>query len=120
MRENLVSVVGGRAVDFVDSKTPSKLIPFQGEFPILENYKLPGFMEAIRNTEFINELSEEHQEAVRKGDSMATLEKNFEKYLRDKGIDKYSFLKKTNSEKSDILVRWMEDNNVDSNRLNIK
>lgn len=118
-REQLVSVVAVRAQRYIDKKIPSRLIPFRGNFPIIEEHRMPLFIKAIMNNKWLSELTPEYQEAVRKGNMIAIYEKGFRDYLFDKGVSEENFLKSSSPEKADILMKWMENDNVDYNRLNI-
>lgn len=119
-RERLVSVLGGRACHYVDLKTPSKLIPFKGNFPLLEPYRMREYYEAIQNTNYISELSEEFQEVTMKGNKIALMEEGFIDYLRSLNISRQEFLQLSNSEKSTKLIEWMNKDCLDFSQLTIK
>lgn len=119
-REQLVSVVAIRAQAYIDKKIPSRLIPFKGNFPILEEHRMPSFVKAVKSNQWLSELTPEFQEAVRKGNSIAIFEKGFKEYLFNSGSSEDKFLKLSNPDKADILMKWMDSDNIDYNILNIK
>lgn len=119
-RERLASIVGGRASKYVDLKKPSELIPFRGRFPLLEPYQVPLYKKAIRDTKYVEELSEEFQKVTEKGNRIALLEEGFLDYLTDYNISKGDFLKMNNSEKSNKLINWLNKDCIDFTQLTIK
>lgn len=119
-KERLVSIVGGRASLYVALKTPSNIIPFKGDFPLLKPIYEDEYREAIRNTMYVEDLSEEFQKIVSKGNRIALMEEGFKEFLRDNGISTDNFLKLKNSEKSDLLINWMNKDCIDFTQLNIK
>lgn len=118
-RERLVSVVGGRANRVVNLSKPSKLIPFKGKFPLLEPYQMESFQKAIQETMYIDELPEDIQNVVMKGNRIVLLEQGFQKYLSEVGLKVSDFLSLSNSEKSNYLIQWMDKDCIDYNQLKI-
>lgn len=58
-RDRMCSVAGGMAGLLVDREIPSRLIPFRGEFPLLNMIEAIRFREAIRSTMWIEDLPPE-------------------------------------------------------------
>lgn len=119
-RERLVSVMGGRASKVVSLKKPSRLIPFRGNFPLIQPYQEQEYLEAIQSTENLEDLSEEFQEVTEKGNRIVLLEEGFQRYLSDLNITPERFLKMSNSEKSDKLLSWLNHDCIDFSQLTIK
>ena len=119
-RERLVSVVGGRAVKYVGLKKPSQIIPFKGNFPLLEPYQIDLYNEAIQNTEKLEDLSDEFQKATEKGNRIALLEEGFQRYLESYNISVDAFMKMKNTDKSDKLMDWLNHDCIDFSQLTIK
>lgn len=119
-RERLVSVMGGRASKVVALKKPSKLIPFKGNFPLIEPYQEQEYYEAIQSTERMEDLSKEFQEITEKGNRIVVLENGFKEYLSGFNISPEDFLKLSNSEKSDKLISWLNHDCIDFSQLTIK
>lgn len=119
-RERLVSVVGGRAVKYVGLKKPSQIIPFKGNFPLLEPYQIDLYNEAIQNTEKLEDLSDEFQKATEKGNRIALLEEGFQRYLESYNISVDAFMKMKNTDKSDKLMNWLNHDCIDFSQLTIK
>ena len=119
-RERLVSIVGARASRYVDLKTPSKIIPFKGNFPLLEPYQVASYYEAIQNTMNLEDLSEELQRVTEKGNRIALMEEGFKEYLESNRLSIEDFMKLKNSEKADKLIAWMNKDCIDFTQLTIK
>lgn len=119
-RERLVSVVGGRAAKYVGLKKPSEIIPFRGNFPLLEPYQIALYNEAIQNTEKLEDLSDEFQKVTEKGNRIALLEEGFQRYLESYNISVSDFIKMKNNDKSDKLMNWLNHDCIDFSQLKIK
>lgn len=119
-RERLVSIVGARASRYVDLKTPSKIIPFKGNFPLLETYQVASYYEAIQNTMNLEDLSEEFQRVTEKGNRIALMEEGFKEYLESYNISVDAFMKMKNTDKSDKLLDWLNKDCIDLSQLTIK
>lgn len=119
-KERLVSVVGGRANRVVSLAKPSELIPFKGKFPLLEPWQSESFHKAIEETMYIDDLPEDIQSIVMKGNRIVLLEQGFQKYLSEVGLKVSDFLKLSNSEKSNYLIQWMNKDCIDFDQLKIK
>ena len=119
MAKLLLSIQGGRASGYLFEKKPSELIPFKGEFPILEDYQKTSFYKEIQSHMHLDECPEWVQNAVLKGDSIWAMDNGFRTYLQEEGLET-SFMKMKASEKSTILVKWMNDNSLSLERLKIQ
>lgn len=119
-RELLLSVIGGRAIKFVTRQKPSALIPFRGEFPLLQPYQQEKYFEAIQNNEKLEDISEEFQRITEKGNRIALFEEGFSNFLSDKGISVETFKSLKNTEKSDNLLEWLNKDCIDFSQLTIK
>lgn len=118
-REQLVSVVGGRAARFVNTSKPSELIPFKGKFPLLETWEVRAYQKAIQGTELIENLPPRFQEIVMKGSRMALMEQGFRQYLSQRNISEVDFQKLDSPHKSDYLIDWMNTDCIDFSSLKI-
>lgn len=118
MAKLLLSIQGGRASRYLFEKIPSELIPFKGKFPILEEYQKTSFYKEIQSHMYLDECSEWVQDAVLKGYSIWAMDNGFRVYLQQEGLET-SFMKMKASEKSTILVKWMNANSLDLKRLKI-
>ena len=81
----MCSVAGGMASQLVDREIPSRLIPFRGEFPLLDMIEARRFREAIRSTMWIEDLPPKFLSAAAEGSRMARLERGFLHYLSRNG-----------------------------------
>lgn len=118
-RNFTTSVVGGAASRYIDRKRPSELIPFRGEFPMLNELDARKFRKAIQNTLTLDELSPMFQKVATEGQRIAIMESGFRDYLLDRAITPEDFVKLSNSEKSDYLLDWMNTNSISVESLKI-
>ena len=116
----MCSVAGGMASQLVDREIPSQLIPFCGEFPLLDMIEARRFREAICSTMWIEDLPPKFLYAAAEGSRMARLERGFLHYLSRNGLKSGDFEKLEDAEKSEWLRWWMEDGSVSADDLAVK
>lgn len=119
-RDRMCSVAGGMAGLLVDREIPSRLIPFCGEFPLLNMIEAIRFREAIRSTMWIEDLLPKFLYAAAEGSRMARLEREFRHYLSRNGLKNGDFEKLEDAEKSEWLQWWMEADSVSADDLVVK
>lgn len=119
-RDRMCSVAGGMAGLLVDREIPSRLIPFCGEFPLLNMIEAIRFREAIRSTMWIEDLPPKFLYAAAEGSRMARLEREFRHYLSRNGLKSGDFEKLEDAEKSEWLQWWMEADSVSADDLVVK
>ena len=119
-RDRMCSVAGGMAGLLVDREIPSRLIPFRGEFPLLNMIEAIRFREAIRSTMWIEDLPPKFLYAAAEGSRIARLEREFRHYLSRNGLKSGDFEKLEDAEKSEWLQRWMEADSVSADDLVVK
>ena len=116
----MCSVAGGMAGLLVDREIPSRLIPFRGEFPLLNMIEAIRFREAIRSTMWIEDLPPKFLYAAAEGSRIARLEREFRHYLSRNGLKSGDFEKLEDAEKSEWLRWWMEADSVSTDDLVVK
>ena len=116
----MCSVAGGMAGLLVDREIPSRLIPFRGEFPLLDMIEAIRFREAIRSTMWIEDLPPKFLYAAAEGSRIARLEREFQHYLSRNGLKSGDFEKLEDAEKSEWLRWWMEADSVSADDLVVK
>lgn len=94
----MCSVAGGMAGLLVDREIPSRLIPFRGEFPLLDMIEAIRFREAIRSTMWIEDLPPKFLYAAAEGSRIARLEREFRHYLSRNGLKSGDFEKLEDAE----------------------
>lgn len=104
----------------VDREIPSRLIPFRGEFPLLDMIEAIRFREAIRSTMWIEDLPPKFLYAAAEGSRIARLEREFRHYLSRNGLKSGDFEKLEDAEKSEWLRWWMEADSVSADDLVVK
>ena len=119
-RDRMCSVAGGMAGLLVDREIPSRLIPFRGEFPLLNMIEARRFREAIRSTMWIEDLPPKFLYAAAEGSRIARLEREFRHYLSRNGLKSGDFEKLEDAEKSEWLQWWMEADSVSADDFVVK
>ena len=119
-RDRMCSVAGGMAGLLVDREIPSRLIPFRGEFPLLDMIEAIRFREAIRSTMWIEDLPPKFLYAAAEGSRIARLEREFQHYLSRNGLKSGDFEKLEDAEKSKWLRWWMEADSVSADDFVVK
>lgn len=118
-RNLTTSVVGGAASRYIDRKRPSELIPFRGEFPMLNDIDAREFRKAIQETLTLDELSPLFQKVATEGQRIALMEQGFKEYLAKRAVTPADFVKLSNADKSDYLLDWMNTNSISVEALKI-
>ena len=118
-RNLTTSVVGGAASRYIDRKRPSELIPFRGEFPMLNDIDAREFRKAIQETLPLDELSPLFQKVATEGQRIALMEQGFKEYLAKRAVTPADFVKLSNADKSDYLLDWMNTNSISVEALKI-
>lgn len=118
MKKNLLSKVASDSASYLFSKKPSTFIPFKGKFPILDDYLYSKWQEEFEKHAYLEDCSEWFQESVAKARRMSTLENGFREYLHDTG-DYDNFTELDASEKADLLVKFLNKNNLTIEYLKI-
>lgn len=118
-RNLTTSVVGGAASRYIDRKRPSELIPFRGEFPMLNDIDAREFRKVIQETLTLDELSPLFQKVVTEGQRIALMEQGFKEYLAKRAVTPADFVKLSNADKSDYLLDWMNTNSISVEALKI-
>ncbi len=114
----LLSIQGGRVTRYLFTKKPSDLIPFKGNFPILEDYQMSAFYKEIQKHMYLDECPEWVQKAVLKGEQIYLIDTSFSNYLKKSGLsDKFNSMKA--ADKATILVNFLDNNSLGLERLNI-
>ena len=116
----MCSVAGGLAGLLVDREIPSRMIPFRGEFPLLNMIEARRFREAIRSTMWIEDLPPKFLYAAAEGSRIARLEREFRHYLSRNGLKSGDFEKLEDAEKSEWLQWWMEADSVSADDFVVK
>ena len=118
MKKQIVSKAAGRAEIYLFSKTPSNYVPFRGEFPVVENYQRDKWFEELNNHFYLEDCSEWFQETVAKAQKMEAIDEGFKDFLQERGSFD-GFGKLNAAEKSDLLLKYMDANQITLNYLKI-
>lgn len=117
--KKLLSIQGGKATQFIFKDKPSMYIPFKGDFPLAQNYQTELIYQRIHEHKHLDEIPEEWiRDLIVKGEKMYDIEEGFVNYLEDIG-KKDSFKNLKNAEKADLLMKFLDDNCISIESLNI-
>lgn len=108
--KKLLSIQGGKALQYIFLEKPSVYVPFVGNFPLAHEYQRDLIFKRITENEHLDEIPEEWiKEIIVKGETIYDIEMAFMDYLRE--VNKLKeFAKLKNSEKADLLVNFMDKN----------
>lgn len=118
MARELVSIEVSKAWKYITEFTPSAIIPFKGNFPLLPPYKIDDFSKGIEHI-YLDECEDWIQDLVVKGVRMQSIEEGFREYLDSNGItDKFNEMK--SADKATELVRFLDAHSLTFKSLEIK
>ena len=108
--KKLLSIQGGKALQYIFLDKPSVYVPFVGDFPLAQKYQRDLIFKRITENKYLDEIPEEWiKEIIVKGETIYDIEMAFMDYLRE--VNKLKgFSKLKNSEKADLLVNFMDKN----------
>lgn len=118
MEKIILSRAAGEASPYIRSEKPSELIPFKGEFPLLDSSRNEEWWKWMNSADAVQDCPDWMQEVIFKGQRIARMEKAFKEYLQNAGIYE-QFLKMKSAEKSTWLVRFLNANSMDIEALQI-
>lgn len=118
MEKIILSRAAGEASPYIRKEKPSDLIPFKGNFPLLDESKNDEWWKWINSTDTLQDCPEWMQQVIFSGQRIARIETAFIEYLKQAGIFE-DFLKMKSSDKSTWLVRFLNANSMDIEALQI-
>lgn len=119
MKKTILSKVAANAKPYLFNKKPSSIVPFNGDFPLVEDYKQGKWEEEFENTFWLEDCSEWFQETVAQYQRMEAIHNGFYDYLETIGkLNDFDNLK--NSEKADLLMKFLDKSCMTLAYLNIK
>lgn len=119
MEKLLVSIYAGKAERMINSKKPSELIPFKGDFPLLPQWRRSDWNEIIDNNMYVEDCPKWAQDIMMKGSRMHDIDIDFMYYLQKNNIGVEEFTKKSNSDKATELMRFFNANSLTIDNLNV-
>lgn len=116
----ILDKAAGKADRYIRTKRPSRLLPFQGTFPLLKDYDVSGYKAEIDAHPYLEQCSDWVQSVVKAGSYIYEVEDSFRQYLNNIGIKEQDFIGMKSSEKADILVKFMSKEGITFDQLKIK
>lgn len=114
----LSQFAAGTIVGYIFADKPSQYIPFKGDFPILPKWRLEEYNENLDKYQRIEQCPEWMQMAIVRGDRVRSIDEGFQKWL-DKRNKLLTFKSLKNTEKADLLVKYLDENSLDLTSLYI-
>lgn len=118
MARELVSIEVAKAWRFITEFTPSAIIPFKGNFPLLPPFRIEDFDKGINHV-YLDECDEWIQDLVAKGVRMQSIEDGFREYLEENGLSE-KFFEMKSADKATELVRFLNAHSLTFKSLEIK
>lgn len=104
---------------YIDKKRPSQLLPFRGNFPILNPAQMDLFRIACENKTYMDEIPDWAQQAIIKAQRIATIENGFKEHLLKNGILP-EYMKMNGKDKAEEIKRFFNTTILDIEDLEIK
>lgn len=109
---------GGVIVRYIFEERPSDYVPFKGTFPLLPAWRQTEYYNQLDSHEYLEDCPDWMQTAVLKGEQMVAIDQGFQDWLQKNGkLD--NFFKLSKSDKASLLVKFMDENCLDIQRLQI-
>ena len=118
-RNQLTSIIGGLALRVIFLEKPSIYIPFKGDFPMVKNFDQKRVIELLQTTRLVKDLPEDVQKKVIRASQMTIMEKEFREDLQNAGVSEDNWRNLDNADKANLLVEWMERNNLSMETLKV-
>lgn len=119
MGEFLLSqFAAGTIVEYIFEEKPSRYIPFRGDFPILPAWRHEEYNKNLDSCKYLNDCPEWMQIAIVKGERVRSIDEGFKDWLRKEGkFD--NFFKLDKGEKATLLVKFLDENSLGLESLQI-
>lgn len=118
MEKIILSKIAGEASPYLRTSRPSSLIPFKGNFPLLDPSREKEYWEWMNKTDTLQDCPDWLQAILIKGQRIARIEQGFQQYLQEVGVES-EFKSMKAAEKSTWLVRFLNANSMDIEALQI-
>lgn len=103
----------------IKAKRPSQLLPFKGNFPLINPGQEPLFNAGCEGKTYLDECEPWIQQALIKAQRIADIEKGFFEYLKRNNLD-VSYYKMNGKEKAAEIKRFFNTTILDVTDLEIK
>ena len=104
---------------YIDQRRPSQLLPFKGNFPILNPAQMDLFRAACENKTYMDEIPDWAQQAIIKAQRIADVENGFKEYLNSRGI-LAKYMRWGGEKKAEEIKRFFNTTCLDIDDLIIK
>ena len=107
---NLFDVLNS-TMTYVSAKKPSGLLPFRGQFPLLQPWQEDAFRKGTNGKHYLEECEPWIQSILIKAQHIADVERGFEKYLYENGINQ-EYMKMNGKAKAAEITRFLSANSL--------
>ena len=119
MERILLFDVLNSTMKIIKAKRPSQLLPFKGNFPLINPGQEPLFNAGCEGKTYLDECEPWIQQALIKAQRIADIEKGFFEYLKRNNLD-VSYYKMNGKEKAAEIKRFFNTIILDVTDLEIK
>ena len=110
--------VGNEVMTIVEEKKPSNLVPFKGNFPLLNLALRDEYYKYVASSKTLDEVPVWVEDIINKGLKIKAIDDGFREYLQSNGIFN-DFRSMSNSDKATELVRFLNANSMSLEYLQI-
>jgi hypothetical protein len=118
-RNKICSIRIGKITSVLYEKRPSDLIPFKGDFPLVNVLDKMSFLDRTMKYHLFDECENDIKLAVYKAEKILFLHNSFKNFLFINSISEKDFKSKNPKIKQDILYKWLFKNKMDIGALEI-
>lgn len=104
---------------YIDKKRPSNLLPFKGNFPILNPAQMDLLNIECEGKTYMDEIADWAQKALIKAQRIADIEAGFREYLANNGIQ-VEYSKMNGVQKAEEIKRFFNSTSLNLEDLIIK
>lgn len=104
---------------YIDKKHPSTLLPFRGNFPILNPAQMDLLNIECEGKTYMDEIADWAQKALIKAQRIVDIEKGFREYLNNNGLAT-EYCKMSGSKKAEEIKRFFNSTSLNLEDLIIK
>ena len=108
----------GQIVRYIFESKPSAYVPFKGMFPLLPEWRMDEYYKLLQSKSYLEDCPEWMQAAVLQGEQMVTIDNGFQEFLKKNGKLE-EFFKLDKGEKANLLVKFLDENCLGLERLQI-
>ena len=103
----------------IKEKTPSRLLPFKGDFPLVQPWQEELFRKGCSGKMYLEECEPWIQQALIKAQRIRDIEDGFREYLNNNGLTQ-RYMEMDGKQKANEIARFLAANSLTTDSLVIK